>query len=240
MKKTNCVDPHVGSRIRSQRLKLKWTLADLSEKLHMSPQQVQKYEAGKARVSANILYKLSCLMAVNYDYFFEGLQEKLPKIPDYDTTHIIPTRRLKPIDLLLIDHNPEDVLKTRKAIEKSGIDVNFHLLNSGEQALSFLKNPPKESLFVRPEIILLEINLPRLAGGFVLKELKRDRQLSDIPVLILANSINADDMNNAYRHNTAGFVRKSLNFQTYCQQIRFLLKYWSWVVTLPRMGQKAP
>ena len=234
------IDPYVGGRVRDYRKKLGWTLAELGEKLDISPQQMQKYEQGKTRISVSILYKLSLIMAVRDDYFFQGFEQKSSMLLNYNQDEKIPEERKRPIDILLVESDPDEALITRKAIEKSSINVNFHLLHTGKQALHFLKNGQTSPTFPRPEIIILELSIPKGEGYLTLKELKRDRRLCDIPVIILANSVEREEMMKAYQGNAAAFIRKPLNFKEYCECINTTLEYWSKVVTLPQMDSSEP
>ncbi len=238
--KQNIIDPYVGRRIRDYRKKLGWTLSELGEKLETSPQQMQKYEQGRSRISVDILYKLSLIMAIKYEYFFEGFEKNGEFLAKFDVNGKMPEERKRPIDVLLIENNPEEALTTRQAIEKSPVAVNFHVLHTGKQAIHFLKNGQHVSTFPRPEIIILELNIPKEDGHLTLREIKRDRRFSDIPVIILANCVERDTMVKAYQNNAAGFIRKPLNFDEYCDHINLTLQYWSRVVTLPQMDSAEP
>lgn len=235
----NLIDRYVGGRIRDYRKKLGWTLAELGEQLGISAQQLQKYEQGMTRVSVGALYRLSLIMAVKCEYFFEGFEKK-NHLPEEKILHKIPEERKRPIDILLIENDPNDALITRKAIEKSGIHVNFHLFHTGKQALSFLREGQILPTFPRPEIIILELNIPREEGHLTLREIKRDRRLCDIPVIILANCVARAEIVKVYQNSAAGFIRKPLNFKEYCEHINLTLQYWSRAVTLPRMDSPLP
>ncbi|MBM3610036.1 MAG: response regulator [Alphaproteobacteria bacterium] len=228
------LDPFVGARIRRYRKKLGWSLGDLAEKIFLSCQQLQKYEQGKTRISVGVLYQVSLVMGIKSDQFFEGFEETHKSFVKSIKGNL-PEKRQKPIDILLLEHNPEDALITRKAIEKSGIPSNFHIFHSGDKVLEFLKDPGTPPTFPRPEIIILELNTPRKEGQILLKEIKRDRRLCDIPVIVLTNSVDREEMIKCYQHYAAGFIRKPLNFKEYCEHISLTLQYWSQVVKLPRM-----
>lgn len=239
-KHSNIIDPYVGKRVRNYRKKLGWTLLDLGQKLNVSPQQMQKYEQGRTRISAHVLYNLSLIMAVKPDYFFEGFEQHLNLPPNHYTDSRMPESRKRPIDILLVERDPSEALITRKAIEKAEIESNFHLLHTGRQALLFLRKEENHMSFPRPEIIILELNIPREDAYGTLRELKRDRRLCDIPVIILANSVERIEMMRAYQNNAAGFIRKPLSFKSYCEYINLMLLYWARVVTLPKMDSATP
>ena len=238
-KKRNIIDPYVGSRIRTYRKKLGWTLLEMGKKLELSPQQVQKYEQGKTRISVSSLYKISLIMAVNCEYFFEGFELQQKIVEGYKPSDKMPGKRKRPLDVLLIEHDPTEALITQRAIEHSKVDVNFYLLHTGKQALKFLKQEHGVSPFPRPELIVLELNNPE-EDYDTLREFKRDRRLSDIPVIILASTTQREDMIKSYRSNASGFIRKPLRFREYCEYINLTLQYWSRAVVLPHMDHPAP
>ena len=232
------VDPFVGAKIRCYRKKLGWSLGDLAKKISLSCQQLQKYEQGKTRISVGVLYQISLAMGIKSDQFFEGFEEVHESFVKA-VRNSMPEKRQKPIDILLLEHNPEDGLITRKAIENSGIPSNFHMFHSSAKVLEFLRDTETISIFPRPEIIILELNAPRKEGHVLLKEIKRDRRLCDIPVIILTNCTDREEMIKCYQHYAAGFIRKPLNFKEYCEHINLTLQYWSQVVKLPQMDSSS-
>ena len=237
--KKNVIDPYVGGRIREYRKKLGWTLSEMARKMEISPQQIQKYEQGKSRISVSNLYKISLLMSVSCEYFFDGFDQQNKVLANYKQSEKMPGKRKRPLDVLLVEQDPTEALITRRAIEKSSVDVNFYLLHTGKQALKFLKQDKGVSPFPRPELIILEFDTSEEELA-ILREFKRDRRLSDIPVIVLANSTQREDMIKSYRNNASGFIRKPLRFKQYCEYINLTLQYWSRAVVLPQMDQPAP
>jgi transcriptional regulator with XRE-family HTH domain len=230
------VDPFVGARIRSYRKKLGWSLGEMAQKLSLSCQQLQKYEQGKTRISVGTLYKVSLVTGIQSQYFFEGF-DALHKRFVKKLKNEMPEGRKKPLDILLLEHNPEDAIVTRKAIENSDIKSNFHIFHNGLKILEFLKEEDAFSKFPKPEIIFLELSPQKKESLSTLKEIKRVPFLCDIPVIVVTNCGEREEIIKCYRYNAAGFIRKTPDFKEYCEHINLTLQYWSNAVKLPRMDE---
>lgn len=231
------LDVHIGQRLRHRRKALGWTLMDLSERLDISHQPWQKYEQGFTKISASMLYKMADAMGIQMAYFFEGYHPE----GQADATageHILLTRR-KPIDILLIEDNPADELLTRKALESANHEMRLICVHDGETALELLKNRGGFSSandFPRPDLILLDINVPKIDGFELLREIKKDKNILDIPVVMLTNSISRQEMGQAYRNFASGYVCKSFDFNYFKQTLGNLLNYWNSAVVLPHIN----
>lgn len=227
------VDLYVGKKLREKRKKLRLTLAQLAEKLNVSLQQVQKYEQGKTRLSAGMIYQLSTVLGVTSNYFFAGF------VPDGSAQRtrsdtISPQRKVEKIHILVVEDDPADELLVRRALEGSDVHVDIFVLRNGEDVLRFLSDPGGSKYFPRPDLILLDLNIPKMNGHEVLRHIKRDRLLQDIPVVVLTNSISVQEMMNVYRAYGAGYISKSFDFDVFQKSILGMVSYWSQVVVLPR------
>jgi transcriptional regulator with XRE-family HTH domain len=234
----SALDMYVGARIRERRIKLNWTLSDLAEKLAVSHQQIQKYEQGTTRVSAGVMYKLSKIFSISPNFFFDGFYESKEEDLFYSPHETIPSKRTKALDIMIVEHDANDELLLRKSIEKTDIYTNILAFHDGEKALNFLKDKVNLIKFPRPELILLELNAPKIDGYFLLKEVKRDRNLCDIPVVIITNSISRQQMIDCYKHSAAGFMRKTQDEFSYEDAIKIIITYWGNVMSLPNMDHK--
>lgn len=234
MENRNIIDPYVGQKIKEFRKKLGWTLSEMGRMLDISAQQVQKYEQGKTRISVAALYKISLIMAVEYETFFEGFSRQRKLLPDYKPKEKMPRKRLRPLDVLLVQKDQTEVLVTRRAIEKSSVDVNLYLLQTAKMALSFLRQDCNVAPFPRPELIILELD-PYEDTLWALREFKRDRSLNDIPVVVLAGSSEREDMIKCYKNNASGFIRKPIRFREHYKQMDLALQYWADAMILPQM-----
>lgn len=234
--KINPVDVFVGQKLKDYRCKLGWTLHDLGEKLEVSYQQIHKYEQGQTKIPASSLYRLSKIFSASPNCFFEGFNpdENMDLLKsDSDTINIQDTKKM---NILLIEDNSSDEFLFRKALEESEHPHNLYTLHDGEQALDFLRRKRILAGFPRPDIIILDLNLPKMNGHSILRAIKQDRGIQDIPVIILTSSLSKKDMISVYRNHASGYICKSFDFKTFKKNILIALHYWAQVVVLPHLN----
>jgi len=140
------------------------------------------------------------------------------------------TRR---IELLLVEDSPTDVLITREAIKSAGLAHVLHVVEDGVEAMAFLRREGKYARAPRPDLVLLDLNLPRKTGGEVLAELKVDEQLKAIPVVVLSSSRDQADVSRAYRLYANCYLAKPVDFPSLVELISSLKRFWVGTATLP-------
>lgn len=222
------IDIFVGRKIRDRRTRLGWTLHDLSKKLDISYQQVQKYEQGVSRVSSILIHNLSNIFCVSPNYFFEGCS-KLRE--NYNPPEVIAPRQV-PLSILLIEPDSTDELWTRRAFESCRHATNLFVLRDGRSALDFLRSQDFK-IFAKPDLIIMELKLPHEEGMRILRDFRQERTSHDIPVIVLSNSIARSEMEEAYKHHATSFINKSMDFTVYKKRIMTLVEYWANVAVLP-------
>lgn len=226
------LDSYIGRRLREKRQKLSLTLTDLAEKLGVSHQQIQKYEQAQSRIAAITLYQLGEILGVDPSYFFQGYSAFKKKTERISGDVIIPDRE-STLHILLVEDDAADELLTRRAFSETSVDVSLFTVHDGVAALDFLRNKCTSVDFPRPDIILLDLNIPKRDGATVLREIKRDRDISDIPVIIMTNSINFQEMISCYKAYAAGYICKPFDFDVFQKSIDSLARYWAQSVVLP-------
>jgi CheY-like chemotaxis protein/DNA-binding XRE family transcriptional regulator len=225
------LDVYVGKRLREKRKKCRMTLSQIAYELDVSHQQVQKYEQGQSRVSAASIYKLSIILGVSPNYFFDGFK---PKTFLKQLNNVIqPQSRLKTLNILVAEDDAADELLIRKALEKSETKITIFCLHDGDEIIKFLKQQNTTECFPRPDIIILDLNIPKRDGHEILKEIKRDQSIKDIPVIILTNSVSVSEMITAYKNYASGYICKSFNYQDFEKSLLGMINYWSETVILP-------
>lgn len=230
----NPIDVHVGRRVRDRRQRLGWTLMDLAERLGVSHQQVQKYEQGSTRISASSLYQLSKIFQTNQNYFFVGLETDAQESGELFETDIISlSAQEKTLSIVLVEDDSTDELLIRKAFELLNKKVNLHTLHDGEAALSFLRKKGVQSAFPKPDLIILDLNIPKRDGRMLLRELKRDRNLQEVPAIVMTNSLSKKEMVQIYRSGAAGYICKPFDFNKLKDSLENLVGYWADTVVLP-------
>jgi two-component system response regulator len=110
---------------------------------------------------------------------------------------------------------------------------HVHVVGDGVEALKFLRRRPPHAAAPRPDIILLDLNLPRMDGKELLAEIKGDELLLDIPVVVLSSSASPDDINYAYRHHVACYITKSTQLEPYMTAVRTLKQLWFHTASFP-------
>ncbi len=145
---------------------------------------------------------------------------------------------LKPIEILLVEDNPGDADLTQEAMENSKIRNNIHVVGDGETALAYLKKEGHYREALRPDLILLDLNLPRKDGWEVLAELKEDENLRRIPVVILTTSRNEEDVIRTYNLHANCFISKPIDLMQFIKVVKSIENFWMTIVTLPPNGIK--
>jgi CheY-like chemotaxis protein len=131
--------------------------------------------------------------------------------------------------ILLVEDNPDDVELTLRALEKNGILNKIEVINDGERALNYLFAEGEfegRGASLKPAVILLDINLPKVDGMEVLKSLRADERTKLIPVVILTSSKEEQDLINGYSLGCNSYVRKPVNFKEFTEAVRQLGLYW--------------
>ena len=140
---------------------------------------------------------------------------------------------MRPIEILLIEDSPTDVLLAREALEYSRLLNNLHVVADGVQAMEFLRREGEYSHAPRPDLVLLDLNLPRKDGREVLAEIKGDENLKLIPVVILTTSQDEKDVMAAYGSHANCYISKPVDFNQFVEVIKSIENFWLMVVTLP-------
>ncbi len=140
---------------------------------------------------------------------------------------------LGPVEILLIEDNPGDVVLIRESLKENKLLTELHVVNDGEQALDFLKKKKKYSDAVTPDIILLDLNLPKKDGREVLMEIKRDEDLKTIPVVVLTSSTAETDILRSYENYANCFISKPVDLENFIKVIKSIKNFWLTIVKLP-------
>lgn len=140
----------------------------------------------------------------------------------------------QPVEILLAEDNPGDVKLTQKAFEEGNIANNLHVVNDGVEALAFLRQEGEYADMPRPDLILLDLNMPRKDGKDVLRELKDDDDdLHRIPVVVLTSSEAEEDVIRSYDLNANAYLTKPIGFDGFIEIVNRLEEFWLEVVRFP-------
>lgn len=140
----------------------------------------------------------------------------------------------EPAQILLVEDNPGDVLLTREALAEARVANELSVARDGEEALRFLRREAEHAESPRPDIILLDLNLPRKGGREVLEEIKADPALKRIPVIVLTTSAAEQDILQTYDLHANSYVTKPLDVDEFLAAVRQIEGFWLEVVRLPK------
>ena len=139
----------------------------------------------------------------------------------------------RPIEILLIEDSPSDAALTIEALQTGKIVNNLNRVADGVEAMAYLRKQDKFTESSRPDLIMLDLNLPKKDGREVLQELKSDPSLKLIPIIVLTTSRADKDVLQTYALNANCFITKPVDFQQFIDVIRSIERFWLSVVTLP-------
>jgi|SRR5579883_935608 len=140
---------------------------------------------------------------------------------------------LRPVEILLVEDSPTDALLAREALEYSKIVNNLHTIPDGVEAIAFLRRDGRYKDVPRPDLILLDLNLPKKDGREVLAEIKTDERLKRIPVVVLTTSKSEADVLTAYGLHANCYIVKPVDFEKFAEVVKSIENFWFCVVTRP-------
>ncbi|HEX5560082.1 MAG TPA: response regulator [Nocardioidaceae bacterium] len=138
------------------------------------------------------------------------------------------------IDVLLVEDDPGDVLMTREAFEDNKVANNLYVVNDGVSAMQFLRKEGEHANAPTPDLVLLDLNLPRMDGREVLAALKEDPDLRRIPVVVLTTSEAEEDVLRSYSLHANAYVTKPVDFHRFIEVVRQIDEFFVTVVRLPQ------
>jgi CheY-like chemotaxis protein len=140
----------------------------------------------------------------------------------------------KSIDILLVEDNPADVRLTQEAFKETKIPNHLHVVRDGSEALAFLERSGRFANAPRPNMILLDLNLPKKDGREVLAQIKQQPEYKSIPVVILTTSNEEEDIAHTYNHHANCFITKPANLDEFLNVVKTIETFWLSVVQLPK------
>ncbi len=143
------------------------------------------------------------------------------------------TNAVRPIEILLVEDSPSDTELSIEALREAKVCNNLNTVENGVDALQFLRRQGPFAKAPRPDLIMLDLNLPRKDGREVLAEIKADPDLKTIPVVVLTTSRAEEDVLRAYQLNANCYITKPVDFQQFVKVVQHVENFWLEVVTLP-------
>jgi len=144
----------------------------------------------------------------------------------------------KAVEILLVEDNPGDARLAQEAMKDSKINNVLHLVSDGVEAMNFLRKKGKYADAPRPDLVLLDLNLPKKDGREVLAEIKEDKDLKRIPVVILTISKAEEDILKSYNLHANCFITKPIDLDQFLKVVKAIEDFWLTIVRLPPNGNK--
>ncbi|MBF0416982.1 MAG: response regulator [Magnetococcales bacterium] len=140
---------------------------------------------------------------------------------------------IKPVEILLVEDSPADVELTREALADSKLLNRLHVVENGEDAIAFLRRQGRYASANKPDVVLLDLNLPRKDGREVLEEIKGDPELKAIPVVVLTTSRADEDILRSYQLHANCYITKPVDLNQFFAVVKSVENFWFSVVKLP-------
>ena len=144
----------------------------------------------------------------------------------------------RPIEILLVEDNPGDVRLTQEALKEGKVNNNLYIAYDGTEALAFLRRKGDFEKAVRPALILLDVNLPKMDGRELLAEIKDDEDFKRIPVVILTTSKAEEDVLKTYNLHANCYITKPVDLDQFISVVKAIEGFWMTIVKLPPNGSK--
>lgn len=141
----------------------------------------------------------------------------------------------QPIEILLVEDNPGDIRLTLEIFKESAVGNQIAIVKDGVEAIAYLRQLGDYAKVKRPDLILLDLNLPRKDGRTVLREIKADPKLRSIPVIVLTSSDAEEDIQHAYDLHANCYIAKPVDFEELLKVVQLLKEFWLAVVKLPSL-----
>jgi chemotaxis family two-component system response regulator Rcp1 len=139
----------------------------------------------------------------------------------------------QPVEILLVEDSPGDVRLTREAFKDAKVHINLHVATDGAEAMAFLRREGKYASVPRPDLILLDLNLPKKDGRAILTEIKEDPKLKCIPIVILTTSSSEEDILRSYQLHANCYITKPVDLDGFLKVVKSIDNFWLSVVDLP-------
>ena len=139
----------------------------------------------------------------------------------------------RPVEILLVEDNPGDVRLTVEALKENKLHNNLHVVGDGEEAMAFLRRESEYADVPRPDLILLDLNMPKKDGRETLAEIKEDPDLKRIPVVILTTSQAEEDVLKTYDLHANCYVTKPVDLDQFIKVVKAIEAFWLTIVRLP-------
>lgn len=222
---------HIGRKIRDLRRQQHLTLEQMSECLHVSYQQIQKYERGVSKIPLEKLVSIAHVLKVPATYFFEKIIPEAEVNARVDLPEEQPSMAERPLTLWLVESDPVDEFMMRQLLKEIDDQLTIFCVHSAAQMAQVLTRDYLNPLFAQPDLLFLDMTVSKQDNHAIVSTL-RDR-LFNTPILVLAYHVQRRDLNRVLRNGANSVVLKSTQSETLKRTLATMIHYWSHVAILP-------
>jgi two-component system, chemotaxis family, response regulator Rcp1 len=147
--------------------------------------------------------------------------------------------RSRPVEVLLVEDNENDVELTRQGFKRTKLLLNLHRVRNGEECMAYLRKQGEYLNAFPPDLILLDLNMPKMNGREVLAQMVADETLASIPVVVLSTSEEGEEIMKLYKMRCSSYIVKPVDFEQFLKVVRSIADYWFTVVVLPKANSAA-
>lgn len=223
----NEINVYIGNFLRDARKRRKLTQDYVAEKVGISRQLMQQYEQGIAKVHVSRLFAICQVIGEDVQKLVENVSALMEKSRHQERNAPLSMEIVKnrPLRVLLVEDSKADELSIVQAVEACDEDVVLTIARDGAQALRILG---KDALDYskKPDLVLLDLNLPMVSGRDLLKQFRAHSVYCSIPIVVLTNSTNIQEMQSAYTLGASGYLVKSFDLDEFYQNIQVVMTYW--------------
>lgn len=222
------VNSYIGNHLKEARKKRKLTQDFVADYVGISRQLLQQHEQGIAKIHVSRLFKFCEALGIDIKTLMEELAHFTAKNDEaqHQSSRGMEIIKRRPLKVFLIEDTAADELSIVQAIEASDVEVKVTVARDGAQALQMLAKSCIDQKNGRPDLILLDLNIPMINGRDLLKQLRNHSAYCGIPVVVLTNSIDIRDMESSYMLGASGYLVKSFNLDEFYSHIQLVMSYW--------------
>lgn len=231
------IDQFLGERVRVRRKKLGLSQTALGKLVGLSFQQIQKYEQGANRIPASKLYELAEVLQVPVSFFYEGVERYRETLVKQSGLSKLSTLRRTALSVWLVSSDPEDMQQLSEMIGASPTATEVTQIAHIDQLSTKLRDTKQQLVSQLPDVILACGQIKAQKGFQIIREVKRDRMLREVPIIVMTDLLAADDMHQAYQAYVSAYMIKHTDERKLSKSLNAMLAFWADAVILPSMEE---
>ena len=225
MNELNELNRFIGARLKAMRVKRGYTQDYVADRMNISRQQVQNYEQGKvSNVDVLRLCDFGEVLGVDKAAMLKEIGEQAKKLDSAQARIGMELIKDRPIKVMVVEDTEAEEFVIIKALQAADVEAEISVARDGVQAQQLLGQSVAQGN--KPDLILMDLNIPKISGNELLKQFRNHSVYCSIPVVVLTNSQNPQEMEMAYRNGACGYIIKSFDLDEFSSHIQTIMRYW--------------